>query len=179
MSLSSEGTPRLVAFEQLVAEYGDRVYAIALRLTGSPTDAEDVMQDALLRAFRGWTAFRGEANPSTWLYRITVNAAAERARTRQREPEFSEPTEDQDVPDWSSDVAQIVAQQELRREIDAAIARLPMDLRIVLVLRDIEGQSTAETMAILDMSEGKVKARLHRARVILRHELGRLLGREP
>ncbi len=179
MSLSSEGTPRLVAFEQLVAEYGDRVYAIALRLTGSPTDADDVMQEALLRAFQNWADFRGEAQASTWLYRITVNAAAERARNRQREPEAAEPLDDLDVPDWSSDVGQIVAQQELRQEIEAAILRLPIELRSVLVLRDIEGQSTAETMTILGASEGKVKARLHRARVILRRELGRLLGREP
>ena len=63
MSLSSEGTPDLVAFEQLVAEYGDRVYGIALRVTGSPSDAEDVMQDAFLQAFRSWSTFRGEVGP--------------------------------------------------------------------------------------------------------------------
>ena len=74
MSLSSEGTPDLVAFEQLVAEYGDRVFGIALRMTGSLSDAEDVMQDAFLLAFRSWPSFRGEAAPTTWLYRITVPA---------------------------------------------------------------------------------------------------------
>lgn len=179
MSLSSEGTPEQLAFEQLVAEYGDRVYVIALRLTGSPSDAEDVMQDALLQAFRGWSTFRGEAKPTTWLYRITVNAAAQRARAQPPRPELPEPTDDQEIPDWSSDAAQIVARAEMREEINNAILKLPLDLREVVILRDVMGQSTAETSAVLDVSEPTVKARLHRGRVILRRELGRLLGREP
>jgi len=82
MSLSSEGTPDLVAFEQLVAEYGDRVFGIALRVTGSPSDAEEVMQEAFLQAFRSWSTFRGESAPTTWLYRIAVNAALARVRAR-------------------------------------------------------------------------------------------------
>jgi RNA polymerase sigma-70 factor (ECF subfamily) len=136
------------------------------------------MQDALLRAFRGWSAFRGESKPSTWLYRITVNVVAEHARHVQHQPETSEPVDELSIPDWSGDAGQLVAQQELRQEIEAAITRLPMALRFVLILRDIEGQSTAETAAVLALTEGQVKARLHRARVILRRELGRLLGRE-
>jgi len=179
MSLSSEGTPDPVAFEQLVAEYGDRVYAIALRLTGSPSDAEDVMQDALLDAFRGWSQFRGEAKPSTWLYRITVNAAAKRARTRKEPADLVEPVDEQAIADWSSDAAQVFARAEIRQEIEAAIARLPWEVRTVVVLRDVQGQSTAETAAVLEFSEAKVKSCLHRGRVILRRELGRLLGREP
>ena len=75
MSLSSEGTPDLVAFEQLVAEYEDRVYGIALRITGSPTDAEDIMQDAFLDAFRAWPSFRGDAAPTTWLWSFRLKAA--------------------------------------------------------------------------------------------------------
>lgn len=179
MSLSSEGTPKLVAFEQLVAEYGDRVYAIALRLTGSPTDAEDVMQDALLQAFRGWSEFRGEANPATWLYRITVNAAAQRVRAQPPTANLPEPVEELAVPDWSGDVAQIVADAELRREIEDAIVALPWELRIVVILRDTMGQSTAATALALGLTEPTVKARLHRGRVILRRELGKVLGREP
>ena len=179
MSLSSRGAPDPVPFEQLVAEYGDRVYAIALRLTGSPADAEDVMQDALLDAFRGWSQFRGDAKLSTWLYRITVNAAARRARSRRDPPDLTEPIDDLAIPDWSGDAAQVFDRQELRQEIEAAISRLPWDVRLVVVLRDVEGQSTAETAAVLEFTEAKVKACLHRGRVILRRELGRLLGREP
>src|SRR5919202_3596818 len=82
MSLSSEGTPSLVAFEQLIEEYGDRVYGIALRITGLPADAEDAMQEAFLSAFRSWASFRAEASPTTWLYRIAVNAALQRVRAR-------------------------------------------------------------------------------------------------
>lgn len=177
MSLSSEGTPSLVAFEQLVAEHGDRVYAIALRLTGSPADAEDVMQDALLKAFRAWDSFRGEAKPSTWLYRITVNTVAERARGRQRAPATAEIADDELAPDWSNDVAEIVVQRELWQQVEAAVGRLPLDLRTVLVLRDVEGQSTAETAEIAGITEAAVKARLHRARVIVRRELAQIVGR--
>src|SRR3954453_13987778 len=104
MSLSSEGTPELVAFEQLVAEYGDRVFGIALRVTGSPSDAEDVMQETFLRAFRSWADFRGEAAPTTWLYRIAVNAALMRVRSRKPVELLSEQPESLELADWSTDV---------------------------------------------------------------------------
>ena len=97
MSLSSEGTPDMVAFEQLVAEYGDRVFGIALRVTGSPSDAEEVMQEAFLQAFRSWSTYRGEAAPTTWLYRIAVNAALMRVRARRSEELLSEHRDLDDV----------------------------------------------------------------------------------
>lgn len=168
MSLSSEGTPDLVAFEQLVAEYGDRVFGIALRVTGSPSDAEEVMQEAFLLAFRSWSTFRGEAAPTTWLYRIAVNAALMRVRGRRDVELLSERDEAADVADWTSDAAQAVLRGELRDQIEAAITRLPEDLRVTLILRDLEGLSTAETAAALEISEPAVKSRLHRARVLLR-----------
>lgn len=176
MSLSSEGTPNLVAFEQLVAEYGDRVYGIALRMTGSPADAEDVMQDAFLLAFRSWPSFRGEAAPTTWLYRITVNKALERTRSRRDVTLLGERDPSADVPDWSADVAQAVLRGELRQEIEIGITRLPEELRPTLILRDIEGLSTAETAAALELTEGAVKSRLHRARVLLRDYLAGLFS---
>src|SRR4051794_28708376 len=101
MSLSSEGTPELVAFEQLVAEYGDRVYGIALRVTGSPSDAEDVMQEAFLQAFRSWSTFRHDAAPTTWLYRIAVNAALMRVRSRRSIEILTEQPDSLDIADWS------------------------------------------------------------------------------
>ena len=174
MSLSSEGTPELVAFEQLVEEYGDRVYGIALRVTGSPSDAEEVMQEAFLQAFRSWPAFRGEAAPTTWLYRIAVNAALMRVRTRQPVELLSEQPDRLDVADWSADAEQAVLRGELQQQLEAGLVRLPEDLRVTLVLRDVEGASTSETAATLEISEAAVKSRLHRARVMLRQYLADL-----
>jgi len=178
MSLSSEGTPDLVAFEQLVAEYGDRVYGIALRVTGSSSDAEDVMQEAFLQAFRSWSTFRGEAAPTTWLYRIAVNAALMRVRARRPEDLLSERDEGAEVVDWTADAAQAVLRGELHERLEVGITRLPEDLRVVLVLRDVEGLSTAETSAALEVSEAAVKSRLHRARVLLRQYLADLFARD-
>ena len=175
MSLSSEGTPDLVAFEQLVAEYQDRVYGIALRITGSPAEAEDVMQDAFLDAFRAWPAFRGEAAPTTWLYRIAVNAALRRRRSLRDVEYLSEQDEtDDEIPDWSGDVAQTALRREVEQRLEDGITRLPEDLRVTLILRDVEGLSTAETSATLAITEAAVKSRLHRARVLLRRHLGDL-----
>lgn len=178
MSLSSEGTPDLVAFEQLVAEYGDRVFGIALRVTGSPSDAEEVMQEAFLLAFRSWSTFRGEAAPTTWLYRIAVNAALTRVRARPDVELLSEREEGFEVADWSADAAQAVLRGELREQIEAGITRLPEELRVTLILRDVEGLSTAETAAALELSEPAVKSRLHRARALLRSHLGDVLTRD-
>jgi len=177
MSLSSEGTPEFVAFEQLVAEYQDRVYGIALRITGSPAEAEDVMQDAFLDAFRAWSAFRGAAAPTTWLYRIAVNAALRRVRSRHDVDYLSEREgSDDDVSDWSGDVVQAALRREVEQRLEDGIARLPEDLRVTLILRDVEGLSTAETSAALEITEAAVKSRLHRARVLLRQYLGDLLA---
>lgn len=178
MSLSSEGTSDQVAFEQLVAEYGDRVYGIALRITGSPSDAEDVMQDAFLQAFRAWPTFRGQAAPMTWLYRIAVNAALTRLRARPGGELLVERPEELDVIDWSQDVAQAAVRAEVQRRLEDGITRLPDDLRVTLVLRDVEGLSTSETASTLDISEAAVKSRLHRARVLLRQHLADLFPSE-
>jgi len=177
MSLSSEGTPDLVAFEQLVAEYGDRVYGIALRVTGSPADAEEVMQDAFLLAYRSWSAFRGESAPTTWLYRIAVNAALMKVRSRPQVELLTERDQGVEVADWTADAAQAVLRGELRQQLEQGITRLPEELRVVLILRDVEGLSTAETAAALgdDVTEAAVKSRLHRARVLLRGYLADLV----
>ncbi|MCC7367795.1 MAG: sigma-70 family RNA polymerase sigma factor [Chloroflexi bacterium] len=176
MSLSSEGTSDSAAFEQLVEEYGDRVYGIALRITGSPADAEDAMQDAFLQAFRSWPSFRGESSPTTWLYRIAVNAALMRVRSRRPVEPLDDVLETDEIVEWSADALQAVLRGELNEQIGAGIARLPDEMRVVLILRDIESLSTAETAATLDITEAAVKSRLHRARTILRAYLGGLLA---
>jgi RNA polymerase sigma-70 factor (ECF subfamily) len=178
MSLSSEGTPEMVAFEQLVEEYGDRVYGIALRITGSPADAEEVMQDAFLQAFRSWESYRRDAAPFTWLYRITVNAALMRVRARRPADVLSERPDSEEIVDWTADAAQAALRGELQQQLEDGIRRLPDDLRVVLILRDVEGLSTAETADALTLSEAAVKSRLHRARLTLRSHLGDVLGND-
>ena len=178
MSLSSEGTPEMVAFEQLVEEYGDRVYGIALRITGSPTDAEDVMQDAFLQAFRSWESYRREAAPFTWLYRITVNAALMRLRAGRPTDMLSERPETDEIVDWTADAAQAALRGELQQQLESAITRLPEALRVVLILRDVENLSTAETAAATGLTEAAVKSRLHRARMVMRAHLGDLYSRD-
>jgi RNA polymerase sigma-70 factor (ECF subfamily) len=157
------------AFEALVEQYLDRLYRAALRLTGSPQDAEDALQDALLSAYQHWGEFRHASAGGTWLYRITVNAALSRARRRRPEEYLTDTGYGQpDVVDWSEDLARRVEADELRSVLESGIVRLHEDYRVVLVLRDVEGLSTAEAATILDLSEAAVKSRLHRARVLLR-----------
>ncbi|HEY1295514.1 MAG TPA: sigma-70 family RNA polymerase sigma factor [Chloroflexota bacterium] len=157
------------AFEALVENYIDRLYRVAQRITGSPQDAEDALQDALLSAYRHWGEFRHASAAGTWLYRITVNAALGRARRRQPEEYLSDTGYAQaEVVDWSEDLARRAEAAELRAILEEGILRLPADFRVTLVLRDVEGLSTAEAAAVLELSEAAVKSRLHRARVLLR-----------
>ena len=176
MSLSSEGTPDMVAFEQLVEEYGERVYGIALRITGSPSDAEDAMQDAFLSAFKAWDGFRAESSPTTWLYRIAVNAALQRVRRRPDDYLVERDEEAAQIVDWTGDAAFAAVRAELHTQLEQAIALLPPDLQVALVLRDVEGLSTAEAAAVMELTEAAVKSRLHRARAVLRRHLQEFLA---
>jgi RNA polymerase sigma-70 factor (ECF subfamily) len=159
-------------FEALIEQYADRLYSVALRITGSPEDAEDATQDAFLSAFQHRESFRGAAAVSTWLYRIAVNAALQRVRARRPaaplEPSAEEPLV---VVDWSEDLPRRVELDELHDVIERGIALLPDGERAALVLRDVEGLSTAEAAAVLELSEAALKSRLHRARVLLRRYL--------
>jgi RNA polymerase sigma-70 factor (ECF subfamily) len=152
-----------IDFEGLVGEYADRVYAIALRITGSPEEAQDATQEVFLSAFRHRERFRNEANIGTWLYRIAVNAALQIVRKRRPlEPLETTGYGSARVLDWSRELLQRVELGELRATIERGIALLPEEARVVLVLRDVEQFSTAEAA---------VKSRLHRARVLLRQYL--------
>ena len=169
MEPPSRGPSEPGAFEALVELYIDRLYGVARRITGSPQDAEDAVQDALLSAYRHWGEFRHASTGETWLYRITINAAL--ARTRRRRPEeYLTDTGYADVSstDWSEYLARRVEAAELRVILDDGILRLPDEFRVALVLRDVQGFSTSETAEIIEVSEAAVKSRLHRARVLLR-----------
>jgi RNA polymerase sigma-70 factor, ECF subfamily len=157
------------AFDLLIEAYSDRLYNIALRITGSPEDAEDAIQDAVLSAYQGWAQFRGEARGSTWLYRIVVNAALQRVRRRHPEEELTVTGyEEASIVDWSEDLSRRVEDADLHEMLERGIALLPEELRVALVLRDVEGLSTTDSAVILDITEAALKSRLHRARVLLR-----------
>ena len=178
------------AFDALVRRYQDKVYGLALRLSGNPSDAEEILQDAFLKAYQHLAEFRGDASFSTWLFRIATNAALmlRRAR-RQRATESLE----QYLPRFRDDgrlvrfdlvygragrVEETMERGELARQIKEAVERLPDDYRVVVELRDIEELSTDETAEILGVSPEIVSTRLHRARLMLRGFLGHLAGGE-
>jgi RNA polymerase sigma-70 factor (ECF subfamily) len=155
------------------------VYRLALRLMGNEAEAEDVLQETFLNAFRGIESFEGRSGLGTWLYRIAYNAAMMRLRRTDPTMMSVEESLDNDgqffVPkqlfDWCCLPESDFEGEEVRAELETAIGELPETLRVVFVLRELEGLSTAETAAALELSEGAVKVRLHRARLWLRERL--------
>lgn len=175
MASGDEDALDYLAYERLVEEYADRVYGVALRITGSPEDAADVVQDAFLKAFEQRRTFRGESSITTWIYRIAVNTALTRRRDRRPAEALLDDTGEETVhvADWSGDLTRQAELGELREALEAAIARLPEDFRVAVVLRDVEGLTTAETARVLGLGEAAVKSRLHRGRLLLRQYLAR------
>ncbi len=167
------------AFETMIRLYGPRLLAVARRiLHNNEDDAQDALQDALLAAARKIDTFHADARLSTWLHRVTVNAALMKLRTRRRRPEISI---DALLPRFKEDGHQIdppapwdlapdapLRSAETAAAVRAAIHELPDAYRTVLLLRDIEGLDTAESAEALGISENAVKTRLHRARQALR-----------
>jgi RNA polymerase sigma-70 factor (ECF subfamily) len=164
-------------FEQVVAEYADRLYSIALRITASPADAEDAVQEAFVNAYQHQGQYRGDAKPATWLYRITVNAALRRLRDRPLHEYLDELPETEDLPDdWAGRVRDPAVAAELRDQLERALMDLPPDLRAAVILRDVENLSAREAAAALDVGEAALKSRLHRGRVLLRQALADYLS---
>jgi RNA polymerase sigma-70 factor (ECF subfamily) len=158
-------------FVRMVEEYADRVYNVALRIAGNEADAEDAMQSAFESAFREWPRFRGDSRPTTWLYRIAVNAALMRVRALHPSDYLSELPDEVEVRDWSASVVELAERSELQDVLNAGLSQLPPDFRAALVLRDIDGLSTAEAAEALEISVQALKSRLHRARALLRAHL--------
>ncbi|PYN16671.1 MAG: RNA polymerase subunit sigma [Candidatus Rokuibacteriota bacterium] len=168
--------------EQLVETFGDRVYRLALRITGSNEDAEEAAQDALWTAARKIGTFKGESAFGSWLYRIAANAAYQKLRARKaksREIGMDDvlPTLDDDgrhfepMADWSERVDEQALQGELRRVLSDAIDGLPPDYRTALVLHDVEGLSNPDIAETLGISLPAVKSRVHRSRLFVRKQL--------
>ena len=165
------------AFEELVKMTYVDSYTLALRLVGDEDDARDVVQEAYLRAFRGLKRFRGDAQFTTWLYRITANCAAtylgKRARNRHDQLPDDAPLVDSGL---RGDPEANAAQKDLRAELCQALADLPPRLRAVVVLRDIYDLPHEAIADELGISESAAKVRLHRARRKLREQLYPLTG---
>ena len=173
------------AFEQLVKRYDRNVFRIAQHITHSREDAEDVVQEAFLKAYTNLAQFQGQSKFYTWLVRIAVNEALMKLRRRRPERFVSldedVKTEDDSLPrevaDWSPNPEQLYKQSELRDILTRTIQGLPPTFRTVFVLRDVEGLSTEETAEALDLSVPAVKSRLLRARLQLRERLNRYFQR--
>jgi RNA polymerase sigma-70 factor (ECF subfamily) len=170
------------AFGQLVKRYEDRIYRLARRMTDTQEDAEDVLQEAFIKAFTAISGFKGNSKFSTWLYRITVNLALMKRRARKSIVESLIATKDgeimRDVGDPSCDPLTLLILKESREILDRAMEDLYPANRAVFVLRHIEGMSTEETGQILNISLAAVKSRLHRARLALRATLLRMAREE-
>jgi RNA polymerase sigma-70 factor, ECF subfamily len=173
------------AFEELVRRYDRNVFRIAQHITQNREDAEDVVQEAFLKAYNNLGQFQGQSKFYTWLVRIAVNEALMKLRRRRPERTVSldeeVKTEDNSVPrevaDWSPNPEQQYTQSELRDILDRTIHGLPATFRTVFVLRDVEGLSTEETAEALDLSVPAVKSRLLRARLQLRDRLNKYFQR--
>ena len=168
-------TGEIALFEVIMRRYNQRLYRVARAILRNDGDAEDVVQDAYVRAYEHLGQFAGRAAFSTWLTRIAVHEALARKRRNGRLEEL-EAVQNKD--DSSSILKSSVpnpesqsAQTQTRQLLEEAIETLPSDYRTVVVLRDVEEMNVAETAAILEVSEALVKTRLHRAHAMLRKEL--------
>jgi RNA polymerase sigma-70 factor (ECF subfamily) len=164
------GDPR--AFEELVIAYQHRVFGVALRMLGSRAEAEEIAQEVFLRAHRALGEFRGEARLSTWLYAIVSRLCLNRLAAPDRRVARGDAAL-ADVAASAPDAAAHAERAELDAALHAAIAELPDDRRLVLVLRDIEGLSYEQIAETLALDPGTVRSRLHRARMQLKEKLER------
>jgi RNA polymerase sigma-70 factor (ECF subfamily) len=167
--LAKEGDQQ--AFEELVRRTYSDSYTLALRLTGDEDDARDVVQESYLRAYRGLKRFRGDAQFSTWLYRITANCAANQLRRRARHRHEELDDEIGPALDADHDPAVLADAADLRARVEGALAELPPKLRAVVVLRDVYDLPHEAIAAELGISESAAKVRLHRARRKLRSQV--------
>jgi RNA polymerase sigma-70 factor, ECF subfamily len=169
------------AFEELVKRYDRNVFRIANHITQNREDAEDVVQDAFLKAYQNLGQFQGQSKFYTWLVRIAVNEALMRLRRRRPERMVSldediktdEDSMPREVADWAPNPEQLYTQAELKDILGKTIQGLPPSFRTVFVLRDVEGLSTEETADALELSVPAVKSRLLRARLQLRERLNK------
>lgn len=168
---------RIEAFERLMRQYNSRLFRVARAIVKHDADAEDVLQEAYLQAYRQFSQFRGDAQISTWLTRIVVNQALMRLRQQKREaavvpfPEGGD-TPEVNVPDERVESAgDAVLRSQVRQVLERKIDSLPESFRAVFVLREVEELSVEETARCLEVPASTVRTRLFRARALLRQAL--------
>lgn len=183
------------AFETLLERYEDKVFRLAFRFVRNESDAKEILQDTFLSIWRKLDTFKGDSQFSSWVYRVTANAALMRLRSQRRHPQIST----EDLPagfldshgaglgdgvggaghlpspgeNWAKRPDDQLQSDELRSHIQAAVDKLPELYRTVFLLRDVEGLSTEETAEMLGISVPTVKTRLHRARIALRESIAK------
>jgi RNA polymerase sigma-70 factor (ECF subfamily) len=178
------------ALTDLADAYSSKIYQLAFRYLRNKEDAEEITQDVLFKVYRKVGAFRGDSALSSWIYRITFNAAMSRLRTaryqRSQDEDRQAPPNERDtatgasrsfdVADWSDLADERVLRSQLRRRVFRAILALPAIYRAPVMLRDIQGMSTEEASALLRVKDQTLKSRLHRGRLILRKQLADFAG---
>ena len=179
------------ALADLSEAYSSKIYQLAFRYLRNKEDAEEITQDVLFKVYRKVDAFRGDAQLSSWIYRITFNAAMSRLRTARyqraqaddrraaaatEEDGASAASRTPDVADWSDMADERVLRTQLRQRVFNAILALPAIYRAPVMLRDIQGMSTEEASAVLKVKDQTLKSRLHRGRLILRKQLAEFAG---
>jgi RNA polymerase sigma-70 factor (ECF subfamily) len=171
-------------FSHLVDAYSSKIYRLAIKMLNQQQDAEDVLQETFLKAYRGLKSFDGRSKLSTWLFRIATNEAL--MVIRRKHPEvvsIDEPVETEEgeqepiqIIDWCCLPENELLSEETKEKLDAAVQKLPERLKVVFLLRDINDLSTHETAEVLGLSDTAVKTRLSRARLRLREELSAYFG---
>ena len=179
------------ALADLADAYSSKIYQLAFRYLRNKEDAEEVTQDVLFKVYRKVATFRGDAALSSWIYRITFNAAMSRLRTARYQRAQAEdrraaaaadedgsnmPARTPDVADWSDMADERVLRSQLRKRVFSAILALPAIYRAPVMLRDIQGMSTEEASAMLRVKDQTLKSRLHRGLLILRKQLADFAG---
>jgi RNA polymerase sigma-70 factor (ECF subfamily) len=171
-------------FARLVETYSTPIYRLGLKMLGDPQNAEDVLQNTFLKALQHIESFEARSSLSTWLYRIAANEALMFLRKKRPEASIDEPASGEEdeltlpsqFTDWTAMPESELLSTEGRQHLNEAIRALPEKLRVVFILRDIEGLSIKETSETLNLTETAVKTRLLRARLNLREQLSRYYG---
>lgn len=176
------------AIARLVDEHGGRLYTLGVRFCGDASDAEDLVQETFLQAFRGWGGFEGRSSEKTWLYTIAARACQRMRRKRAGEPARLASL-DEELPFGERRIAMIAddapdgvraqIEREARERVEAAIASLPEPFRMAVVLKELAGFTSAEVAAILGIDEATVRTRVHRARLKLRAAADAAIPRAP
>lgn len=169
------------AFEELVRRHADHLHAVVSRLVDNSQEAEEVTQETFVRAWRALGSFKGDSQFFTWLYRIGVNEAHRRSERSHRgvlRGIRSLDMEPIDPPDLTEAPHRRAEQADLRRALEEAVRRLPHAYRAPLILRDVEGLSTAEAAEIVGVGQAAFKSRLHRARLAVKEAVGPYLAVE-